>query len=141
MTYDSKKDARAALVSALLLAAIVTVSGGFTILSAHPGSTGDKTAAGKVSLREIRREAYCAHAVKRLSPKAENIRLVESPNADTRIMRFGREGQNIARCEFLPQDQTDSLRMATMSVNDKRLHRQVIDAINMRIDVLEYHRS
>ena len=38
MTYESRKDARAALVSGLLLAAIVTVSGGFTILSAHPGT-------------------------------------------------------------------------------------------------------
>ena len=141
MAYDTNKDVRAALVSGLLLAAIVIVSGGFTILSAHPGKAGGQTAAGKVSLKEIRRGAYCANAVKRLSPKAENIRLVESPDANTRIMRFGSDGQNIARCEFLPLDQTGGVRMATMTVNDRRLHRQVIDAINMRIDVLEYHRS
>ena len=144
MTNESRKDAydaRAALVSGLLLAAIVTVSGGFTILSAHPGAFSDRVAAGKVSLTEIRREAYCADAVKRLAPGAVNIQLAESPDANTRIIRFGRNGANIARCEFLAEAQTGDLRMGKMSVNQKRLHRQVIDAINMRIDVLEYRRG
>ena len=141
MMYESRKDARAALVSGLLLAAIVTVSGGFTILSAHPGAPGVRVAAGKTSLTEIRREAYCAYAVKRLAPGALNMRLAESPDENTRIIRFGRDGASIARCEFLPQAQTGDLRMDKMSVNQKRLHRQVIDAINMRIDVLEYRRG
>lgn len=141
MTYVSKTDSRAALASGLLLAAIVTISGGFTILSAHPGPVGDTVAGGKVSLKQIQSEAYCAYAVKRLAPGAENIRLVESPDPNTRVMRFGPDGQNVARCEFLPQEQTGDIRMSTMRVNDKRLHRQVIDAINMRIDVLEYRRG
>jgi len=144
MTNHSRKDARAALVSGLLLAVIVTVSGGFTILSARPGLPGvggERVAAGKVSMKEIRRAAYCTDAVKRLAPGAVNIHLEATPDDNTRIMRFGPDGTNIARCEFLPSEQTGGVRMSKMSVNDKRLHRQVIDAINMRIDILEYRRS
>ncbi|SOC46126.1 hypothetical protein SAMN05892877_12111 [Rhizobium subbaraonis] len=144
MTNHSRKDARAALVSGLLLAVIVTVSGGFTILSARPGLpgvVGERIAGGKVSLKEIRHEAYCTYAVKRLVPGAINIHLEATPDDNTRIMRFGPDGANIARCEFLPSAQAGDVRMSKMSVNDKRLHRQVIDAINMRIDVLEYRRS
>lgn len=149
MTQETNREARAALASGLLLATIVTVSGGFTIMTAHPTmprstsaeARGDLVAAGKVSLREIRREAYCTDAVRRLAPGAVNIRLTESPDANTRILHFGKDGANIARCEFLPLDQAGDMRMDRMSVNQKRLHRQVIDAINMRIDVLEYRRG
>lgn len=141
MKNDSRRDARAAFFSGAVLAAIVTLSGGFTILSAHPGPVGDTAAPGKKSLQDIRHEAYCVDAIKRLAPSANDIQPAESPDAATRIIRFGTDGRNIARCEFLPHEQADGLRMERMSVNDKRLHRQVIDAINMRIDVLEFRRG
>ncbi|QRM54114.1 hypothetical protein [Sinorhizobium sp. BG8] len=132
---------KAPVIAGLLLAAIATVSGGFTILSARPLPIGDTTTASKTSLGEIYREAYCVYAVRRLSSNAGEVRLVKSPDANTRIMSFGPEGRNIARCEFLPIDQTGDVRISKLSVNQKRLHPQIVDAINMRIDVLEYRRG